>query len=58
MKQEFSVDFNDIRKIEKENLFIFLPFFLVFTLVDGSKLKFSYGFSREKWFGVFSNHVK
>jgi hypothetical protein len=49
LKEEFSINLSNLDKIEKENLFIFIPFFLVFRLKNGTKLKFSFGFSREKW---------
>jgi hypothetical protein len=56
-KQEFTVEFKDVVKVEKQNLFIFFPFFVIFTLSDGSNLKFSFGFSREKPLKIIKEHI-
>lgn len=47
-KEEFSIPLKDIEKIQELNLYIFLPFFLEFTLKDTSKVKLSFGFGRKK----------
>ena len=45
---ELSIKFSEISKVEEKNLFILLPFFIVFNLSNGNELKFSFGFGRKK----------
>jgi hypothetical protein len=47
-KEEFSILLQDIEKVEEKNLFVLLPFFLEFKLKDGSTIKLSFGFGRNK----------
>jgi hypothetical protein len=47
-KEELSIKFSEISKVEEKNLFILLPFFIVFNLSNGNELKFSFGFGRKK----------
>lgn len=58
LKQEFSINLADVSSVEQENLFFILPFFIVLKLNYGSTLKFSFGFSRSKWFDTLKRMIK
>jgi hypothetical protein len=57
-KEEFSVYLDEISSVKEKNYFIFLPFFLVFTLYNGNELKFSFGFGRNKPLNAIKQFLK